>query len=99
MSASNPFPGVTNVWQTFQQMVLAIQSIAAQLTSGLVVTVVPSSYTVAALPVTAAPGQIAWASNGRKPGEGSGSGTGVPVFWNPNTTQWYSYLSGAQVTS
>lgn len=66
---------------------------------GLPVTPERPVYTVAALPATAATGADAWASNGRKPGEGGGAGTGVPVFFNPNTATWFSYLSGVQVTS
>jgi hypothetical protein len=91
--------GVNDIWQTFQQLVLSVQSISNQLKTGLVVDPVATSYTVAMLPVSGAPGQTLWASNGRKPAEGSGAGTGVPVFWNSATTQWYSYLSGTQVTS
>jgi len=36
------------------------------------------AYTVAALPTTAELGSLAYAANGRKPGEGSGAGT---EFW------------------
>ena len=60
----------------------------------------PPSYTVAGLPTTGnSAGAYAWASNGRLPGQGSGAGTGCPIFWNAATSQWYSFLSGAQITA
>lgn len=61
-------------------------------------TPVPKQYTVANLPTSAVLGQQAWASNGRKPGEGAGSGTGVPVTWDASGV-WFSLYSGAAVTS
>lgn len=39
----------------------------------------------------------AFATNGRKPGEGGGAGTGCPVIWTNNN--WYSLFSGAVVTA
>lgn len=49
------------------------------------------SFTVANLPTVAtlptlAPGDIAWASNGRQTAQGAGAGTGVLVTWNG--TDW-----------
>jgi hypothetical protein len=88
-----------NIWQTLQAMGTSLTAIANALKAGLIISPVPASYTVAALPASASAGQIAWASNGRKAGEGTGLGTGVPVFWNPQTSTWFSYLSGVQVTS
>jgi hypothetical protein len=49
------------------------------------------SFTVATLPTVAtfptlAPGDIAWASNGRQGAQGAGAGTGVLVTWNG--TDW-----------
>lgn len=55
-------------------------------------------YTVAALPATAANGQLAFASTARKPGEGGGAGTGMIVFWNGATSTWFTTL-GVVVTS
>ena len=53
---------------------------------------------VAQLPVTGnAPGDFAYALDGRKPGETEGAGTGVPVFWS--VTAWFAVTSGAQVTA
>lgn len=46
------------------------------------------SYTVALLP-TGIDGMLAYASDGRKVGEGSGSGTGVPVYFSD--TEWRVY--------
>lgn len=69
------------------------------LAGGIAVLSAPPIYTVAGLPAAAANGAFAFASNGRKPSEGSGSGTGVPVFFNPGTMTWFSYCSGAAVAS
>jgi len=52
------------------------------------------TYTVAGLP-GAPNGAIAYTSNGRKPGEGAGAGTGVMVW--VSTNRWLSILSGTQV--
>jgi hypothetical protein len=50
------------------------------------------------LPTTGlATGDWAYAANGRKPGESSGAGTGVPVFWSNGA--WISACSGAAVTT
>ncbi|MGC8474783.1 MAG: hypothetical protein ACP5NP_00375 [Acetobacteraceae bacterium] len=54
------------------------------------------SYTVASLP-SAPNGAMAYATNGRKPWEGAGSGTGVLVW--VSTNRWLSALSGTQVLS
>lgn len=55
-------------------------------------------YTVASLP-TGYPGQVAFASNGRKGGEGAGAGTGVPVFWNSLTSQWLCFHDNSVVAA
>lgn len=54
------------------------------------------SYTVAGLP-SAAAGLLAYASNGRKNGEGAGSGTGVMVF--SDATAWRACDTGATVAA
>lgn len=53
-----------------------------------------TAFVVASLP-TGAEGQYAYASNGRKVGEGSGSGTGVPVYFS--NSQWRVFSTDAQV--
>lgn len=55
------------------------------------------SYTVAGLPVGAGVGRMAWASNGRNPGEGAGAGTGTAVI--SNGTIWKAIWSGVLVTA
>lgn len=57
------------------------------------------SYTVATLPSasTYGAGSQAYASNGRKSGEGAGSGTGVPV-WS-NGTNWLTYYDNSIVAA
>lgn len=52
----------------------------------------PGSYTVATLPAGSA-GDVAYASNGRKAGEGAGSGTGVLVF--KDASNWIAVDTGA----
>jgi hypothetical protein len=52
---------------------------------------------VSLLPAHAAEGDWAYAVDGRKPGEGAGSGTGVPCFWSD--AAWISACSGAAVTA
>ena len=55
------------------------------------------SYTVALLPASAGAGAKAFASNGRKPGEAAGAGTGVEVF--NDGSRWISVCSGSQITA
>jgi hypothetical protein len=52
--------------------------------------------TVANLPAATA-GDVAFASNGRKAGEGAGSGTGVLVFYDG--TAWRAVDTGATVAA
>lgn len=89
----------TQVVQSLNQGNFILTAILQALKGGVVVDPQPSVFTVAALPVTGANGQWAFASNGRKPGEGGGAGTGVPVFFNAATGTWFSYCSGAVITS
>lgn len=88
----------TQLVSTGQQRNNILTQIYNLLRAGLLVSPVPATYAVAALPATAANGQWAFATNGRKPGEGVGAGTGVPVFFNTPTGTWFSYCSGAVVT-
>jgi hypothetical protein len=68
-----------------------------QITAGSFASPVPISagpYTVATLPV-GAEGQMAYATDGRKVGEGVGAGTGVPVYFS--NTHWRVFSTDAQV--
>lgn len=56
-----------------------------------------ASYTVANLPAGLAAGAKAYATNGRKPGEAAGAGTGVEVFFDG--TRWISTCSGTAVAA
>lgn len=76
-----------------------LAAILQQLRAGVAIQNVMPSSTVAALPAVGEEGQFFWASDGRKTGEGGGSGTGCPVFWNPATSQWYSFQTFIQVTA
>jgi len=55
------------------------------------------SYQVTTLPLTSGPGAQAFATNGRKPVEAAGMGSGVAVFHDG--TQWISVCSGLQVAA
>ena len=54
-------------------------------------------YTVAGLPAVSVTGDMAFASNGRKNGEGGGLGTGVIVF--SDGTAWRACDTGATVAA
>jgi hypothetical protein len=55
------------------------------------------SYTVGSLPSSGTAGGMAFATNGRKPGEGAGAGTGVQVFYDGS--HWISVCSGTTITA
>ena len=44
-------------------------------------------------------GAAAFATNGRKDGEGASAGTGVPVWFNETDRTWRTYTTGAEVTT
>ena len=56
-----------------------------------------SSYAVARLPAGCVAGQMAFASDGRNPGEAASAGTGTTVFCN-KASRWFATSSGAAVT-
>lgn len=56
-----------------------------------------ASYLLAALVATPPEGSTAFCTNGRKVGEGSGAGTGVPVYFSNG--QWRVFSTDLQVTS
>jgi hypothetical protein len=56
-----------------------------------------ANYAVASLPDGQSAGAKAFAINGRKPGEVSGGGTGVEVFFDGS--RWISVCSGSQVSA
>lgn len=53
-------------------------------------------YTVAQLPA-GKEGYIAYATNGRKTGEGAGAGTGVPVYYSNG--KWRVFYNDSQVVA
>ena len=55
------------------------------------------SYTVSTLPSSPGSGAKAFTSNGRKPSENTGAGTGVEVFYDGS--HWISVCSGSQVAA
>ena len=42
-------------------------------------------------------GAAAWCDDGRKAGEGGGSGTGVPVYFDEAASGWFSFRTDAAV--
>lgn len=42
-------------------------------------------------------GGRAWAADGRKPSEGAGTGTGVPVYFDEVLATWLSYRTDVEV--
>lgn len=59
------------------------------------------TFTVAALPTITSTGgtQIAFASNGRNPGEGAGAGTGVLVWNDGDGNGWRTVYDGTAVVA
>jgi hypothetical protein len=57
--------------------------------------VVLANYTVSSLPAGQPTGSKAFVSNGRKPNEVAGAGTGIEVFFDG--TRWISVCSGTPV--
>lgn len=41
---------------------------------------------------------LAWISNGRKSGEGAGTGTGILAYYNSSTNSWFGVRSEVAVT-
>ena len=87
----------TQIVNTLQEGNRALYAIQAALQGGVGVTQGLPTFTVATLPATAAIGQLAYASNGRKVGQGAGTGTGVPVIFDVSN-QWFALWSSAVVT-
>ena len=56
------------------------------------------SYEVADLPSGLSGFMVAFASNGRKSGEGSGAGTGVPVYYDVDSGEWLTFSHNLTVT-
>lgn len=90
---------LTQLIQVLQLQNQILTKMLSQFQAGIAILPIPAVYTVAGLPATAASGQFAFASNGRKPAEGIGAGTGVPVFFNTATGTWFSYCSGTVVAA
>lgn len=90
---------MTAVVDVLQRQNIILTALLKSFNAGIAVLPTPAVFTVATLPATAANGQFAFASNGRKVGEGAGLGTGVPAFFNAATGTWFSYLSGVLVTA
>jgi hypothetical protein len=88
---------LTGIVNELQKSTLILNQILRALQAGVAIQSSLPSYTVASLPATAATGAMAFATTARKPGEGAGLGTGMPVFFNPATSTWFTTL-GVLVT-
>lgn len=84
-----------NVLADFIGAVAVLSRSASRITAGVPVRM--PVYTVAGLPGVSVAGDTAFASNGRKNGEGVGSGTGVMVF--SDGTAWRACDTGATVAA
>jgi len=52
---------------------------------------------VADLPTFGQVGQLYYARDGRKGGEGAGNGTGIPVFWDAVQNAWLTFYDNTPV--
>lgn len=96
MSGSLSEGGVTRIVAALQESTKALYLLQQTLAGGVTVNSSLPSFTVAGLPATAAAGTMAYASNGRGPGEGAAAGTGTVVVGNG--TIWRAIWSGVAVT-
>lgn len=91
------FTSLRNIIVQIGAVAQAVAALTTQISTGVMVLPSLSSYTVAALPATAATGAMAYASNGRKPAEGPGAGTGVQAFYDG--VAWRSVCDGLTVAA
>lgn len=96
MSESVNLTSLVNVSQSTN---IILTQILLALRNGVAIQQVLTSYTVASLPAAASNGAVAFASNGRKGAEGAGAGTGLPVYWNGATSQWFTFSGNVLVTA
>ena len=100
---------VEMVWNELRQELNTIKQevqINSQVERALFTDSIPA-YTVANLPTAANGGlgnntsysTILWASDGRKSGEGAGTGTGVMVVWQASLGQWLRLTDYTQVVA
>ena len=68
----------SRITDALNQLIIDINAAVVAISGGNFVGV----FTVATLPVSATGGQVAYASDGRKVGEGAGVGTGVGVYYS-----------------
>ena len=84
--------------QSTQIVALGGLHLGGDLSGNVAISLYRAMTTVAQLPSSGlTEGDFAYAKNGRKPGEGAGAGTGVPVFWSNGA--WIAVTSGATVTA
>lgn len=91
------FPSGTDVNVNLVSIIRALAALNSTIAK-ISATNTPPNYTFATLPATASTGSMAFVTNGRKPGEGAGAGTGMPVFFNTPTLSWFTTL-GVGVTA
>ena len=87
---------VSGIVNAVQQSNSVLTQILAALRGGVAIEPLAPSYAVASLPAVATVGQLAYAANGRKSGQGPGAGTGVLVTFDVSNV-WIAAWSSAQV--
>jgi hypothetical protein len=88
------------LWQGwFQELVRNLQAAGGAIDANTTWIGAPTlpQYLVANLPSTTTEGQLAYATDGRKVGEGAGAGTGVPVYWS--AAQWRVFSTDLAVAA
>jgi hypothetical protein len=79
---------ITSDGSSYWREVFRANAVSPRFTAPMVL----PSYTIATLPTGMPAGAKAFATNGRKPSEAAGTGTGVEVFFDG--TKWASTCSG-----
>lgn len=98
--ANNAYLRADSIFLQSQSGGAGAVTIAGTLSAGAITssaTIKPNSYTVATLPAAGTAGRMAYASDGRKNGEGAGLGTGVQVF--DDGSNWIAVDTGATVAA
>lgn len=90
-------PDLTRVVAALQSLVVATNGLQQTTAKVFPLANALPNYTVAGLPTGQPTGACAWATNGRKVGQGAGAGTGVLVSFDGAT--WCAAWSSVTVTS
>lgn len=79
---------LSQIAESQQQTVITLNAILTQMKTGIALATQLPTYAFASLPAAATnPALLVFVSNGRKPGEGAGLGTGMTAF--SDGTGWF----------